>query len=341
MKIGILFDAMSALGPNPDGLILESVEAVEGAIAAWSRSHVAVRVPVNPDGRWVERVRRAKFDLVFNLCEGIDGVAEFEPMVISVLELFGIPHSGNSSATTALCLHKNVVNTLLDSAGLPVPRWSLARRGEDFTSVGFPAICKPAAEDASIGIEQKSVVRSSRSLAGRVEAMHERWDEVLIQRYVDGREVNVGIVGDRTLPIAEINFGEMPRGMWKIVSYRSKWITGSDEDLGAAPTCPANLPRALSRELERISLSAWRAVGGKGYGRADFRIDRTGQPWLLEVNPNPDISPTAGLARMAGVAGMDYAALVRTICEIALEHPAVNAAELWPRALQLSGTSWT
>jgi len=341
MKIGILFDAMSALGPNPDGLILESVEAVEGAIATWSAAHHAVRVPVNPDGRWVERVRRAKFDLVFNLCEGIDGVAEFEPMVISVLELFGIPHSGNSSATTALCLHKNVVNTLLDRAGLPVPRWSLARRGKEISSVGFPAICKPAAEDASIGIEQRSVVRSTRALAERIEAMHERWDEVLIQRYVDGREVNVGIVGDRTLPIAEINFGEMPRGMWKIVSYRSKWITGSDEDLGAAPTCPADLPRALTLELERISLCAWRAVGGKGYGRADFRIDRTGQPWLLEVNPNPDISPTAGLARMAGAAGMDYAALVRTICEIALEHPAVNAAELWPRALQLSGTSWT
>ena len=99
--------------------------------------------------------------------------------------------------------------------------------------------------------------------------------------------------------------------------------------------------KPLARELERIALSAWRAVGGKGYGRADFRIDRTGQPWLLEVNPNPDISPTAGLARMAGVAGMDYTALVRTICEIALEHPAVNAAELWPRALLLSGTSWS
>ncbi len=338
MKIGILFDAMSALGPLPDGLILEAVEAVEGAIAAWG--HDAVRVPVNPDGRWVERVRRAKFDLVFNLCEGIDGVAEFEPMVISVLELFGIPYTGSSSATTALCLHKNIVNTLLDSAGLPVPRWSLARRGEDVTSVGFPAICKPAAEDASIGIEQRSVVRSTRALIARVEAMHERWDEVLIQRFIDGREVNVGIVGDDILPIAEINFGEMPHGMWKIVSYRSKWITGSDEDVGAAPTCPANLPRALARELERISLAAWQAVGGEGYGRADFRIDRSGQPWLLEVNPNPDISPGAGLARMAGVAGMDYAALVRRLCEIALAQPAINAAELWPRALLLSGTSW-
>ncbi len=77
MKIGVLFDAMSALGPNPDGLILEAVEAVEGALATWGNE--VVRIPVNPDGRWVERVRRAKFDLVFNLCEGIDGVAEFVP----------------------------------------------------------------------------------------------------------------------------------------------------------------------------------------------------------------------------------------------------------------------
>ena len=338
MKIGVLFDAMSALGPNPDGLILEAVEAVEGGLATWGNE--VVRIPVNPDGRWVERVRRAKFDLVFNLCEGIDGVAEFEPMVIAVLELFGIPYTGNSSTTTALCLHKNLVNTMLDSAGLPVPRWSLARRGEDVVGVGFPAICKPASEDASIGIEQRSVVRSTRALLARVEAMHERWDEVLIQRFIDGREVNVGIVGDESLPIAEINFGDMPRGMWKIVSYRSKWITGSDEDVGATPTCPADLPQSLATELERIALSAWRAVGGKGDGRADFRIDRSGQPWLLEVNPNPDISPGAGLARMARVAGLDYTALVRRICEIAIEQPAASSSDLWPRALQLSGTHW-
>src|SRR5512141_2428249 len=216
MKIGVLFDGMSALGTNPDGLILESVEAVEHGIEQWG--HQAVRVPVNPDGRWVERVRRAKFDLVFNLCEGIDGAAALEPMVISVLELFGIPFTGNTSTTAALCLRKNVVNTVLDRAGLPVPRWTLARKGEKITSVGYPAICKPAAEDASIGIEQRSVVGSGRALNARIAAMHERWDEVIIQRYIDGREVNVGIVDGQVLPIAEINFGEMPRGMWTVVS---------------------------------------------------------------------------------------------------------------------------
>jgi D-alanine-D-alanine ligase len=335
MKIGVLFDAMSALGVNPDGLILESVEAVEHAIEDWGHQHV--RVPVNPDGRWVERVRRAKFDLVFNLCEGIDGIAALEPMVISVLELFGIPFTGNSSTTAALCLRKNVVNTVLDRAGLPVPRWSLARRGGDISLVGYPAICKPAAEDASIGIEQRSVVRSGRALAARVEAMHERWDEVIIQRYIDGREVNVGIVDNEVLPVAEINFGEMPRGMWKIVSYQSKWITGSEEDLGATPSCPADLPAALTEELQRISVTAWRAVGGEGYGRVDFRIDRDGRPWLLEVNPNPDISADAGLARMARVAGMDYSALIRRICEAGLNQRIDTNPELWQRSLRLSG----
>ena len=100
MKIGILFDGMSALGTNPDGLILESVEAIEDAIADWGHNHV--RIPVNPDGRWVERMRRGNFDLAFNLCEGIDGIAAFEPMVISVLELFGIPFTGNCSTTAAI-----------------------------------------------------------------------------------------------------------------------------------------------------------------------------------------------------------------------------------------------
>lgn len=337
MKIGVLFDGMSALGANPDTLILEAVEAVENAIADWGHEHV--RVPVNPDGRWVERVRRAKFDLVFNLCEGIDGVAALEPMVISVLELFGIPFTGNSSTTAALCLRKNVVNTLLDRASLPVPRWTLSRRGQPLSGVGYPAICKPAAEDASIGIEQRSVVRSGRALAARVSAMHERWDDVLIQRYVDGREVNVGIVDGEVLPIAEINFGDMPRGMWKIVSYQSKWITGSEEDLGAVPSCPADLPPALTREIEQIAITAWNAVGGIGYGRVDLRIDGDGRPWLLEVNPNPDISPEAGLARMGRAAGMDYNALVRRICEEGLSRQGAADPGLWERALNLSGIS--
>lgn len=337
MKVAVLFDGLSALGKTPDVLILDTIEAVEAALT--EAGNEVVRVPVNPDGRWVERVRRAKFDLVFNLCESIDGVGALEPAVISALELMGVPYTGATSYTAAVCLRKHVVNALLDRIGLPVPRFAVVTPGGQLPSVGFPAIAKPAAEDASIGVEQKSVVRNLRSLADRVGAMHARWDEVLVQRFVDGREVNVGILGDTALPVAEIDFAGMPKGMWKIVSYQSKWLTGSEEDLGSVPRCPADLSPELTAELKRIALAAWKAVGGSGYGRVDFRVDSTGKPWLLEVNANPDIAPDAGLARMARVAGLDYAALVHAVCEhgLARAHGGASVAERWALAQQLSG----
>jgi len=306
-----------------------------------SEGNEIVRLPVHDDVKWIERLRRARVDLVFNLCESIDGVAAMEPPVISVLELLGLPFSGSSSWTTSLCLRKHVVNGALERAGLPVPRFAVVRRGGDIPSVGFPAICKPAAEDASIGVEQRSVVRTTRQLTERVSAMLERWDEVLVQRYIEGREINVGILGDAVLPIAEIDFGRMPKGMWRIVTYRSKWETGSEEDLGSVPRCPARLPASVATQARKVAIAAWRLVGGSGYGRVDMRIDERGRPWILEVNSNPDIAPDAGLARMARVAGIEYGALVRRVCEIGLQRKRdeVGVAERWAMAQRLSGVT--
>ena len=129
MKIALLFDGLSALGKAPEILLLDSIEAVESSLQEFAGE--VVRVPVTNDGRWVERLRRGKFDLVFNLCEGIDGEAVFESMVISVLELLGIPFTGSSSWTTALTLRKNLVNAMLDRAGLPVPRMRQSESSRD------------------------------------------------------------------------------------------------------------------------------------------------------------------------------------------------------------------
>src|SRR3979409_1665453 len=106
--------------------------------------------------------------------------------------------------------------------------------------------------------------------------MLERWDEVLVQRYVEGREVNVGILGDAVLPIAEIDFGRMPKGMWRIVTYNSKWDTGSNEDLGSGPGGPRAPPAGVAAHLRRVAIAAWRLVGGSGYARVDMRIDERG-----------------------------------------------------------------
>ena len=337
MKIAILFDGASAFAEFPDQEILGTVNAVSASLEAEGNS--VIQIPVHPDARWIDRLRRARADFVFNLCESIDGVAALEPAVISAVELLGLPYSGSSSWTTSVCLRKHVVNAALERAGLPIPKFAVVRRGAPMPSVGFPAICKPAAEDASIGVEQRSVVRTSRELADRASAMLERWDEVLVQKYVEGREVNVGVVGDAVLPIAEIDFGRMPKGMWRIVTYRSKWQDGSDEDIGSAPRCPARLPASLASQLRKITVTAWRIVGGSGYGRVDLRIDAQGRPWILEVNANPDFAPTAGLARMAGVAGIDYGSLVRQVCELGLQRSrgVPTAQEQWTHAARLSG----
>jgi len=337
MRIALLFDGASVLAPMPDLLILQTVEAIETALI--DEGNTVVRIPVTLDGKWIDRIKRGRFDVAFNMCEGIDGVAELEPPVIGVLELFGVPYTGGSSYTTSLCLRKHVVNALLSHAGLPVPPWISLRRGDRIRSVGYPAIIKPAAEDASIGVEQRSVVRTARALKARVEAMLVSFDEVIVQRYIDGRELNVGIVGDTPLPIAEIDFATMPKGLWPIVTYRSKWDTGSDEDLGSVPKCPAELPARVANEIRRVALEAWRQVGGHGYGRVDMRLDANGQPWVLEVNANPDIAPDAGLARMARIAGIEYATLVRTICELGITRRREQQLQPdgWALAQQLSG----
>jgi D-alanine-D-alanine ligase len=336
MKVAILFDGASAYATKPDQLILGTVTAIEQSLA--SEGNEVGHIPVYHDGKWIEKLRRGKFDLAFNMCEGIDGIASLESAVISVLELFKIPFTGATSYTAAVCLRKHVVNGLLEKSGLPIPRFAVVRRGEPLVSVGYPAIVKPAAEDASLGVEQKSVVRNARQLAERTSAMLELWDELLVQRFVDGREVNVGILGDTVLPIAEIDFRHMPAGRWRIVTYQSKWATGSVDDLGAEPRCPAKLPAKVAAEVRRVALRAWNLVGGCGYGRVDMRIDANGQPWILEVNANPDIAPDAGLARMARVAGTEYGPLIRNICELALTRSRqLPNPDDWATAQRLSG----
>ena len=339
MKIAILFDGASAFATaTPDQLIVGTLDAIQASLV--SEGNEVVQVPVHHDGKWIEKLRRGKFHLAFNMCESIDGIATLESAVISVLELFQIPFTGASSYTAAICLRKHVINGLLEKAGLPIPRFAVIRRGDPVVSVGFPAIVKPAAEDASIGVEQRSVVKNMKQLAERVSAMLDRWDEVLVQRFIDGREVNVGILGDTVLPIAEIDFSKMPRGRWHIITYQSKWATGSVDDVGAEPRCPARLPAKVATEVRRVALRAWQLSGGFGYGRVDMRIDASGQPWILEVNANPDIAPDAGLARMARVAGTEYPALIRNVCELALaQSRGGSVAEGWALAQKLSGVT--
>ena len=314
MRVVILYD------PGAEDWTAEDVRGVMQAVTQVGQSfaalgHAVRKQPVRHDMRWFQAARQA--DLAFNLCEGVHGRSEWEEHVVATLEFAGVPVTGASAWTLAACRRKATANAILTQAGLPIPRWTVAQ-GKIQDDFPLPAIIKPAAEDASAGLDRGSVVADRKALRARVAAMTEQFDEVLVQQYVAGRELNVGFVGDRALPIAEIDFSGMPPGSWPILTYAAKWDTGSPDDLGSVPVCPASLPQKLADRLVRIAETAWRAMEGKGYGRVDLRVDEQGRPWVLEVNPNPDLNDDAGLSRMAKAAGWDYAELVRRIAEVAL-----------------------
>jgi D-alanine-D-alanine ligase len=269
------------------------------------------------DFRWLSRVRRS--DLVFNLCEGINGHARFEDFIVGTLELTGVPFTGCRHWATTIAHRKHVANTLLAAAGLPVPAFTLAQANKSPAEFPLPAIVKPAAEDASVGIDNGAVCTSKRALKRRVALMLEQFEEVLVQEYVAGREFNVGFIGKRMLPIAEIRFEGMPEGNWPIVSYAAKWIPGSPEDEGTVPVCPAVVDEELAKRIAGVAKDAWmHMASGEGYGRVDLRVNEDGQPYVLEVNPCPDLSSNAGLARMGRAFGWSYDDLVMQVVDEAL-----------------------
>jgi D-alanine-D-alanine ligase len=197
--------------------------------------------------------------------------------------------------------------------------FTLAQVNKTPAEFPLPAIVKPSAEDASVGIDNGAVCTSKRALKKRVALMLEQFEEVLVQEYVAGREFNVGFIGQRMLPIAEIRFDGMPDGSWPIVSYAAKWIPGSPEDEGTEPICPAEIPADLAKRIGETAREAWRHMsGGEGYGRVDLRVNGDGQPYVLEVNPCPDLSSNAGLARMGRAFGWSYDDLVMQIVDEAL-----------------------
>jgi D-alanine-D-alanine ligase len=315
VRIAILYD------PGADDWTTEDIAGVMQAVDEVGRifdrmGHTVRKLPVKHDMRWFSEARRS--DLVFNLCEGVHGFSQWEEHVVAALEFAGVPVTGCGPWTIAACRRKATANAILAQAGLPIPQWILAQGNRVPDDFPLPAIVKPAAEDASAGLDRYSVVNDRKALRTKIAALSEQFDEVLVQLYIPGREFNVGFVGTRALPVAEIDFTGMPEGTWPILTYAAKWHVGSAEDLGSVPVCPAHVSQRLADRLVRVAELAWTTMQGKGYGRVDLRVDDTGRPWVLEVNPNPDLNDDAGLSRMAQAAGWDYPELIRRIAEVAL-----------------------
>lgn len=327
MKIGILFDGGSNDWDQKDvAAVLANVNEIQSELRR--SGHETSLIPVQlGDIAWLKRVQR--HDLIFNLCEGVNGYARYEDFAVAALELSRVPFTGCPAWPVTICHRKHIANTLLAAAGVPVPPFMLARGITPPSGLRYPVIVKPSGEDASVGIDAGAVCATRKALRDRLARMLEQWNEVLVQEYVAGREVNIGFIGRELLPLSEINFDRMPQGSWPIVTYAAKWNSGSAEDLGTEPICPAELTPELSRRAIQTARQAWETLAGsQGYGRIDLRITESGEVYVLEVNPNPDLSSDAGLTRMARARGWDYGELIVHVVEEALSrYERARAAE--------------
>ena len=273
---------------------------------------------------------------VFNLCEEINGKCELEMCIAGVLELMGIPYTGSDPFALGLALNKFHVKQILRSAGVPTAKAYLRYPGQALTiprGMRFPMIVKPSREDASLGINSHSVCDTPEQLERQIVYVHEVYEqEALVEEYLDGREFNVSVVGDRepeVLAVQEIDFLGLPEGEPRIVSYRAKWDEESPFYNCTVPICPAVIPKRLENRIKDIAIRSHLCVGCRDYSRVDMRTDSRGNLYVLEVNPNPDISPNAGFARAARTAGYSYSEIILKISETAMERGGQVAAAVY------------
>lgn len=319
-RVAVLLDAIAEKETHDISSSGSATHAVIQALDELGYRPVTLPLEGERTADWIRALLQGDFVVAFNLCEGVGGEAAGEHLPAAVIELLDIPLTGASAATLLHCLHKARSSATLAAGGVPVPRWSLIDRTDGPDRVAddwdlFPAIVKPAAEDASNGVHAQSVTRSRDQLLETVDELLEDWPHLLVQQFIDGREINVAVVGEHVLPPSEIDFRNLPEGHPRIVSYNAKWDVDSPQYRGTRPVCPARLSSDLQSRVIRYALRAWGLMDGAGYGRVDVRVAPDGTPFVIDVNPNPDLSPDAGLARQAEAAGWSYRELIRRIVE--------------------------
>ncbi|MFO0655159.1 MAG: ATP-grasp domain-containing protein [Polyangia bacterium] len=272
----------------------------------------------------MERLRTDPPDLVFNLVESLAMQDENCVAATAILELFGIPFTGSGTLAMSLSCDKQRSKHLLRGDGIPTPRAAVVEpqfrsRISDLNAVaavGYPAIVKLLSEHGSQGLSFDSVVYDEESLIRQLRVMRDYFPgrRILVEQYIDGRELNVGLLGDRLLPVCEIDLSAIPTGKPRIVTYTGKWRPESEEyRMMPSSKVAVGLSAALTERIQQVAQRSFSALGVTDYGRVDIRLSQDGIPYVLEVNPNCDISDGAGLSRAALAAGIPYDALIEQV----------------------------
>jgi D-alanine-D-alanine ligase len=325
MKIIILARETQHLEGENDTYGRENIDDALGVKKALSDLHEVKILSVNEES--YPKLKEEKPDVVFNLGDdGFRGDPRLEPHVAAILDILNIPYTGNNYFSLALCQNKARAKEILAYHGILTPKFQVfsSTSRKINPELKFPLIVKPVREDGSIGIKERSVVSSEEQLKEQVEhilAVYKQ--EALVEEFIDGREFNVAVIGNKrlvVLPVAEIDFTEMPKNAPKIVSYRAKWVKQSLVFKKTPVTCPAAIDENLAGAIAETAKKCYKIFGCSGYGRVDFRYDeKENKLYVLEVNPNPDISEEAGISKAARAAGISYRDLILRIIDYAVK----------------------
>lgn len=306
--------------------VLDQVEYVEEALS--QLGHASVRVPVAGHPRQeLSALEAAEPQVIFNLVESINEEARLFPSFGGFLEIWGLPFTGSGSFALAATTDKRLTKLALRGGGMETPDWVVCTSEEDFDFQGVPGpwLVKPVLEDGSIGIDADSVYdrpdRLRAALPTFVEA-HEG-QPLLIEHYVDGRELNVSLIGCagnmEPLPVVEIDFSAFGADRPKVYGYKAKWQCDSFEYQHSNRLLHTNGSDSLIARLQDLGKQACELLGVGGYARVDFRISSDGTPYILEVNTNPCLTDDASFTAAAYAGGLTQADIVDRILTAALQ----------------------
>lgn len=332
-RVVILYNEPTLPADHPDvdseHQIVYTVEEVERLLVESGYEVARLGAHVDP-GRIVAGIREQAPDVVFNLFEGVPGFGQTEAFAAGLLEWIGVPYTGCPHRALLLCQDKPLTKRLLKSERLPTPKFALIEKWPPRANrMGWPVIVKPSNQDASVGVAQASVVTNATEYRARIEYIKDTFGlPALVEQFIPGREFNVPLYEApelTVLPPIEYTFGADNR--WSIISYDSKWRPGTVDYENTPPNYRPEIEPDLRCDLEQMAKEAYRLLGCHDLARVDFRVTPGGEPYIIEVNPNPDFSSEGGLGDCLEVAGLTQRDLAVRMVENALARGAKKLVE--------------
>jgi D-alanine-D-alanine ligase len=332
LKVIVLYDrweepekAGSPADRAPLTRTLDKKEVEEEVCDALAKlGHTPILHVLDGSTKSLHALARMDCDLVFNLAESFGGNDTADHCIAAYLELAGKHFTGSGSHGLLFAQDKGVAKKILEFHGIHTPVFARSFRGRlDFShDLEFPVIVKPAREDGSIGIEFNAVVSSIRELMERIDWLHAHFDSpVLIEEYVEGREMYVGVIGNdnpTALPVVELDLSKLPAGMPRIAGAEVKWGKGTAAYRDTKSAVVENLAPEITALLQTTAIAVYHALELRDYARIDMRLGRDGRVAVIEANPNPWLASKAEFPMAARKSGRTYVQLIEEIVDLAL-----------------------